>query len=193
MPKLYRLDAARADAKNPYSKLPTRRPPGNVPYLVDNLWEWARPSSFPNRRHSIYASPTPELARSAGGTINGQVFWVEVKSQDGQVCQISQPDAKDHPDVKALPKLLNAKLGADWINGPSHLKQKISPLWAPCLLAEEVEELFSSTVLAPLRQQILGAISFWQGARLVVEHAQLPYPEGEIFFETQEYHLHPLN
>jgi hypothetical protein len=193
MPKMYRLDTAGADAKNPYPKLPTRRPPGNVPYLVDNLWEWARPSSFPNRRHSIYASPNPEFARSAGGAINGQVFWVEVRSQDGKVCQIAEPDARFHPDVKKLPKLLNDKLGADWIDGPSHLKQQIAPLWAPCLLAEEVEELFSSTVLAPLRQQISGAISFWQGARLVMEHAQLPYSEGEIFFETQEYHLHPLD
>jgi hypothetical protein len=48
----------------------TRRPPGNVPYVVDNLWEWVREKDYPeypNRRQSKFASPTPEQAlRSVG-------------------------------------------------------------------------------------------------------------------------------
>lgn len=35
--------------------------------------------------------------------IDGQVFWVEVISKDGKVCQIAEPDARCHPDVKKLP------------------------------------------------------------------------------------------
>jgi len=45
----------------------TRRPPGNVPYVVDNLWEWVRPETYPDRRKSKFASPKAEQAlRSAG-------------------------------------------------------------------------------------------------------------------------------
>jgi hypothetical protein len=40
----------------------TRRVPSNVPFVVDNLWEYLRPEHLPSRRHAIYASPTPELA-----------------------------------------------------------------------------------------------------------------------------------
>lgn len=55
----------------------TRRTPGNVPYLVDNLWEYLRSENFPSRRHAVYASPTPELAlANATGTWQGRDAFV---------------------------------------------------------------------------------------------------------------------
>ena len=42
------------------------RLPVNVPYVVDNLWEHLRPGSMPSRRHSVYASPTPQQALASG-------------------------------------------------------------------------------------------------------------------------------
>lgn len=35
----------------------SERIPLNVPYLVDNIWEWLRPDNMPKRRRSVYASP----------------------------------------------------------------------------------------------------------------------------------------
>jgi hypothetical protein len=44
MSLIYRAVSKTKEVKNklfvPHS---TMRPPGNVPYIVDNLWEWARP------------------------------------------------------------------------------------------------------------------------------------------------------
>lgn len=40
-----------------YKPHATVRPPGNIPYVVVNLWEWKRPLAFPNRRFSAFDSP----------------------------------------------------------------------------------------------------------------------------------------
>ena len=40
----------------------TTRAPGDVPFFVDSLWNWRRSESYPTRRQSVCASPTPELA-----------------------------------------------------------------------------------------------------------------------------------
>ena len=52
----------------------TSRPPGNVPYYVDNIWEWLRPEGAPSRRKAAFASPTPELA-AAGAQGNVADAW----------------------------------------------------------------------------------------------------------------------
>ena len=54
-----------ADPSKISTPYPTRRQPGNVPYLVDNLWAWTRPEGYPDRRQSAYASPTPEQAKAS--------------------------------------------------------------------------------------------------------------------------------
>ena len=63
----------------------TMRPPGNVPYIVDNLWEWKRPKGYPNRRYSVFASPKPSLA-SASGPEGGTVYRVEFEGKY-KLCQ----------------------------------------------------------------------------------------------------------
>lgn len=55
---------AEAMALHPYQR--TMRPPGNVPYVVDNLWEWKRPERCADRRRSAFGSPRADLARKSG-------------------------------------------------------------------------------------------------------------------------------
>lgn len=194
MPTLYRWTDLEADKNNPQKQFETRRAPGNVSFLVDNLWEWKRPESFADRRKSTFASPSPDLAKAAGGAPKGQVYRVEIKSAGAKVCQIPQVDARFHRDVEVLPKLmtgaLKALLRSEWINRPLVEKQNVASLWAPCLLKEEVEELFATVELASHRQKVWDAIEFWNDVRLVQPGEQLPFPDGEVFFQADEYHLH---
>lgn len=193
MPTMYRKAEANAHTRNPQPQYPTRRPPGNVPYLVDNLWEWTRPADMPNRRHSIFASPTPELAMQAGGAVDGVVYRVELPPADSRVCQIVEADARYHPDVKSLPKLVNSLLGHDWMDLLLKEKQSIAALWAPCLSADEVEEVFRNSKLAPLRRTVWESVDFWRRAQRVAVEERLPYVEGEIFFESGQYHLRSVD
>lgn len=121
--------------------------------------------------------------------MNGMVYRVEFASAKGCVCQIVEPDARIHPDVKSLPRLVNALLGCDWMDRSLREEQAIAALWAPCLSKEEVDCLFESPTLMPLRQTLWDGVSFWSHARLVDISRSLPYSEGEIFFVTEEYHL----
>lgn len=107
----------------------TRRPPSNVPYVVDNLWEWARPDrpeAYPDRRKSKFASPKPDQALRSADLLEDclassdvskenlradglpeecleQVFRVEFVG-DPVIAQLpGVDDAKNHPDCKRLP------------------------------------------------------------------------------------------
>ena len=83
---------------------PTRRAPGNVPYLIDNLWEWMRPERMPNRRHAVFASPTANLAMEGAGAPAGNETNVGIVEFVGvaNVAQVSVSDARMHPDVRTL-------------------------------------------------------------------------------------------
>lgn len=61
---------------------PGRRLPSNIPYMVDNLWEFTMPSERPSRRHALYASPSPQLALTyaiAGGAARAGYIACEMK------------------------------------------------------------------------------------------------------------------
>ena len=80
----------------------TMRPPRNVPYLVDNLWEWKRPKNYPNRRFSAYASPTAQLALQAAE--GGTAYTIEFNGIY-KLCQVKgYKDSRNHPDCKKLKK-----------------------------------------------------------------------------------------
>jgi hypothetical protein len=114
--KIYRSVEAKPDTTTKL-RMPktTMRPPGNVHYVVDNLWEWKRPENYPNRRHSVFASPTPELALKAAK--GGTVYTVEFNGRCN-LCQVrGHDDSKEHPDRKDLRKLLFKIFGQHWIDG----------------------------------------------------------------------------
>lgn len=188
---MYRLDRVGAAQGNPYHPYTTRRPPGNVPYVVDNLWEWVRPADFPSRRHCVCASPSAALARELGGTQSGAVYRV-ARLQDAKVAQIVPRDARYHPDAVSLHKVLVGLLGISWLGAaPLAEKHAIAPLWMPCLTKDEVEQLFAHNRLAPVKEQLRESIRFWHDARLVQPSSPWPFDDGEIFFEASAWSLMP--
>jgi hypothetical protein len=192
MNELYRLDAPGAEQRNPYCPQSTRRAPGNVPYVIDNLWEWRRPKDMPSRRHCVCASPRPEIALEMGGASDGRLFRVVVT--DFRMAQIPQKDAKLHADVSgggSLAKQLLRQLGQKWLDSPAEEKALVSPLWAPCLSQDEVEQIFALEPLATIRQSMWQAVTLWESARVVTAGGELPYPEGEVFFEAKSWELIP--
>lgn len=166
----------------------TLRPPGNISYLVDNLWEWARPETYPNRRRSAYASPTPELARTAvgQGCTVGAVEGLKESSLLAQVSdkRVTKPtDSKFHPDVKALPKLVNQLLGREWMSLPLEEKKLLAPLWAPCIEADEVNYLLEASCLNEHTEELRSSVTYWGDVVLFSVESGVDNHTGEIFFE----------
>jgi len=174
----------------------TMRPPRNVPYIVDNLWEWKRPKGYPNRRFSVFASPQQDLAKKSGKD-GGTVYRVEFNGKYN-LCQLKgYKDSKEHPECTTLPKLLLDKLGQDWID--DKLASKIEPgrllipkegagrLWIPCLTKKEVDSLFEEVeILKDIRDDIYNAITYWNDIVLIKKNEPVPDAEGELFFEAKE-------
>ena len=198
MPALYRaIKSSEIKEFNPHPN--SRRAPGNIPYLVDNLWEWLRPKEFPCRRMAAFASPTHELALACAcmATEQRQHYVVMAVTFPGRfkIAQAPQSDAKFHPDVKQLPKEILRFLGAEWTSMPARNRLDIAPLFLPAVSQEEVEE----TMLGikggnELREIIRTKCTFWQDAKLLTTvDSHSGHSEGEIFFEALDgYHLSPV-
>lgn len=188
---LYRAEPATTRKHDPLD----RRPPQNVPYVVDNLWEWTRPANWPSRRGCEYASPDPESARkSAGDKPVLQVFRLHFKP--GAIAlQIAEPDAKEHRDIKpnqlrkTLFELLKPHPNSpypSWASQPLPLKLAAAPLFLPVLSREELDALLGAAgPLANIADQLRQEIGFWNSAKLIdFSAAALPYGTGEVFFEA---------
>lgn len=166
---------------------PTRRAPGNVPYLIDNLWEWMRPERMPNRRHAVFASPTANLAMEGAGAPAGNETNVGIVEFVGvaNVAQVSVSDARMHPDVRTLRNVVLGYLGNDWLSGPIADKERVGRIFIPLLASSEVRDVLGD--YPELGQQLRAASTFWNDVRpLPTNAAALPYPNGEIFFEAPE-------
>lgn len=174
-------------------KKKTARVPSNVSYLVDNLWEWKRPDNCPNRRYSVYASPSIDLAQQFGGTGDGVVYEVELTGK----CLIAQTrieDARDHPETKTLPKLLLKLLGQDWVDSALKNKNELGQLWIPCLSKGEVDALLQTPSYSHIRESIWENITYWDDATIFNESDKLPKNNGEVFFEPIDgYYLRSIN
>jgi hypothetical protein len=176
----------------PFSIQSTRRPPTNIQYVVDNLWEWKRPAHLPSRRHSVFASLSPELALQSAVGKNPRAFRVVIESGE-LVAQIPKSDARYIEEAKDLHRKLFEWLGGqEFLSGPISKKAAIAPLFCPCLTKEEVEELFRVDVLAPHREAVWSAIQFWDHVKLFSVNDQPPYPDGEVFFMAERWRLEPL-
>ena len=178
----------------------SRRVPGNVPYVVDNLWEWLRPKEFPSRRMAAYASPSPELALAcAAKTATPRSdFVVTTVTFPGQVkiAQLHQKDARDHPDLKELPRVILEFLGNNWVSQAYRSRLDIAPLFLPVISADEVEETMNRIPGGDeLRETIEIGSRFWKDTRLLTASGEhLDFPEGEIFFEAIDgYCLTPVS
>jgi hypothetical protein len=181
------------DVKRPR---PTRRMPGNVPYLVDNLWAWTRPDGYPDRRASAYASPTVDQAiKSAGG--DDVVAYRVVFAGEYNLAQLGAPedkgfdrsDARYHPDCDDLVELVRKTLDNggktfSWATQPVKQKQIAAQLYCPCLTGEEVDHIFKTVdVLGAHRDEIYNAVTFWDDVTLIEGDRLNDTEKGELFFE----------
>lgn len=194
----------------------TRRPPSNVPYVVDNLWEWERKNNwkhFPNRRHSKFASPKPEQAlRSTdlledclkkAGLIEKDVetegLPEECLKHVSRVEFVGEPviaqlpgweDAKKHPDCDNLRTILFKKLGGKytWCGRDLIKKHPAGQLFQPCLSAEEVGYLLDTTEeLKQDKEEIQDEIEYWGDLALIDPDLLADEEEGEILFEFRAF------
>ena len=161
------------------------RPPGNVPYLVDNLWEWSRPTEFPNRRLCAFASPTKELALSSI-TQKAEDYKVGsvILQGNSKIAQIENVDAKFYKDVKTLPKCF-LDINKNWTDFSVNEKLPLGKLFMPCLTRDEVEEVLSLPEHMEYYTKLKLALTFWTNAKLITD--KLLYEQGEIFFEYSAY------
>lgn len=185
------------------NQLQVRRPevrwPSNVPYVIDNIWEYLRPDNMPSRRHAVYCSPTPSLAlANASGKLADDDRYVPFEvvttgcGSPTRMAQLLVDDARRHPDRSQLTNLLERALSASGReNGLAH-RSRLAPLFLPVLSKIDVErfaaqEPLVSAFLAEARM----TSTFW----LTALTAPREDCDGELFFELREgesYTLRPL-
>lgn len=173
----------------------TSRPPGNVPYVVDNLWEWMRPEHFPCRRQAVFASPSAELALKSGAQ-GAHVYEVEFAGEFIGAQTVGLEDSKFHPECRTLRRLLLDKLKQPWVDAGMDEKALPGRLWMPCLKKAEVQ-----LVLDMGEQQgfwsvaeIAEAVRYWDTIQKIEDPDILPDPCGEVFFvPTAGYRLHGVS
>jgi hypothetical protein len=189
-----------ADLEKTYTPYEMRRPPGHVPYLVDNLWEWTRPEGYPSRRHAKFGNPdSQEALRSAKLRSLDQVYRVEFLGTPKIVQMKTDKDARDHDDCRTLRKRVLKTLDGNgkrhsWVSQDLVQKGVARLLFQPCLTKEEVEWIFDeSHTLRPHRDEIRSAVDFW-GDVVEVEPGNLANQKGEVIFGYEEgFRLHPTN
>jgi len=161
----------------------TKRAPSNVPYVVDNIWEWLRPENMPTRRLTVCASPFKELALKYA-TSNDLLCSVGFAGKTNVVQITNYQDAKLHPDVKKLPRLITKYLGQNWLDSDLVNKQSYGQLFIPLLSSEEVSSLLSTPELLDLKEQLTKTSTFWQDVNHVDDDYQLT--DGELFFYADD-------
>lgn len=169
------------------------RCPRNVPYIVDNLWEWKRPAAFPNRRFSAFASPRQCLAKEEG-PVGGTVFFVIFKNRV-KLCQLTgTKDSKYHRDINLLNKLMSSIIEQLSLKEKTSYEKELKRLWTPCLTKTDIDKLFKKIeILKAIRDEIYNAITYWDDAILIRDVNNIPDEKGEIFFEAVDgYYLRNL-
>lgn len=174
----------------------TVRIPSNVPYVVDNLWEWLRPESMPSRRHAIYASPTAELALANASAPLGDgehyiACRVVVDPGHIRIAQLSVRDAREHPDIRAVARWVSGQ-GQAFVALDTAQKQMMAPLFMPGLGRDELDDLrHADGLVAEVCHYIREISTFWGASATPVASS-----EGELFFELTDpsvtYRLEPV-
>jgi hypothetical protein len=185
------------DESKVYKAQTTRRMPSNIPYLVDNIWEWLRPEDFPSRRFAAYASPTPELALANASAVGSdprlyKVCEVVLNTPNIKIAHLSVKDARYHKEVSEIMRHVAFRLGKDFSNMNIKEKTQHAALYMPSVAKEEMIAYFFSSASAQKLAEELDEIStFWKEASLIPRGH-----DGELFFEVSgdvSYTLKPLN
>ncbi|MGJ7522705.1 hypothetical protein ACSFA0_19625 [Variovorax sp. LT1P1] len=171
---------------------PTVRLPSNVPYIVDNLWEYLRPADMPCRRHAVYASPSAELAVQCAIQQSTPLPTAYVVAIIGAyvVAQLDVEDARQHADLRAVRTMVQERQ-QEWAEQPWDTRLRLGILFAPGATKAEWEKVIrEDAVVAGVVAKLSSLSKFWASA-----HAPVASSSGEMFFELQDdatYQLRPL-
>ncbi|HZW13950.1 MAG TPA: hypothetical protein VFF81_12260 [Noviherbaspirillum sp.] len=168
------------------TRLPTSRVPTNVPYLVDNIWEYLRPAEAPSRRQAIYASPAPELALASASTATRDddgyvVCEVEIDDPACRIAHLSVEDAKFHADIKKVMRFASAFFPGFFADRSDQERLGYAPLFMPASPASEVGRLLARPELTAL-YAVAQECMLWKEAALRI----MPDRQGELFFELSD-------
>jgi len=184
-----------AESSAEYRRQSTLRIPSNVPYIVDNLWEWLRPDTMPSRRHAVYASGTPELAleHASAPLAKGDCYVacrVVVGADEIRVAQLQVSDARNHEDIRMISRWLS-RHSREFTEISLAERQGLALLFSPGLRQNELEDLRQQSLLIQkLCAHVQEQSTLWSTA-LSVPNAT----SGELFFELLDsafYRLDPL-
>jgi len=169
-----------------FSPATTSRAPGNVPYYVDNIWEWLRPEGVASRRRAAFASPTPELAASGAQGDVADAWQVElVDAQHAyQIVKGEYPhDARYHADIGRLKRLIIKQLSkSSWLDLPLSEREPEVDLFVPCLSKSDTHKILEASNRIDA-EEIRAACTFWEDVEMFGALQVPPHPTGEIFFE----------
>ena len=158
----------------------TLRVPVNVPFIVDNLWEYLRPDHMPCRRHAVFACTKPAQALASCTASQDKpvgVYQVVIEGP-AKVAQLQVDDAKRHPDIAAIMRMLPARVGELDDAG----RQAVALLFLPGARKEEWAQLGrASAAAAALMAEMAARSTFWSGASATIGPG-----DGEVFFELEE-------
>lgn len=182
---------------------PSIRWPSNVPYIVDNLWEWQRcrrHGHLPRRRHAVYAWPRREMAENYASGKELVVYRIILHDRF-KLCQVPGiPDSRNHPDCDGLRKVVLNILAQQglvrdkgWTPAARlQAKEDIGRLWIPALTPEEIQAMSEySEAVRHLLQAVEPTITYWKDFLFLDENTARSgggapaFDNGEIFFETE--------
>ena len=179
----YRGIAKEAYTKDIKKHFKTQRAPSNIPYFIDNIWEWLRPEHLPSRRYSVYASPKKELAEKYA-TSNDLICSVELIGDSKAVQLKNFEDAKLHTDIRLLQKVVMNYLGQDWLEDTIDIKSVAGRLFIPLLSKDEVDDILDTVKMRDLKELLIDNSTFWSDVFVVDEEYQLT--NGELFFHSND-------
>lgn len=167
------------------------RLPSNVPYVVDNLWEYLRPSHMPSRRHALYASPTRALARAnCMGRDKGDGFCVYELVVDGPaaMAQLLVKDAKEHHEIRPILALVQQQ-AAELLALTGEARLLAGQLFMPGATAKEWTHLRTVSPFADsFITEACKLSTFWQEAT-----SQPNGGEGELFLQLSNASYRAVN
>lgn len=180
-----------SDACKSFELRDTVRLPVNVPYVVDNLWEFLRPDHMPCRRYAVYASATPALALANASTVDrGNGFTACALQINGpsRIAQLRVQDARWHGDIKRVLGLVQQSF-ADMQMTSSEERQHAAMLFMPAAKREDWQRLREISPFADSFIAQASALStLWHDARATPEA-----DDGELFFELAPGSSYTLN
>ena len=182
------IPASQHDPEKKHERRETRRPPGNIPYVVDNIWEWLRPEHMPNRRHAAYANLTAEnaLKNATSRLEKGDVYQVckvEFSGTGLKLARLKVEDAKHHTDIRLVQNIVIKALDKILQSSDLVQKQSIAPLFFPCLTKGELQKLQEqSTDVAGIFDKCSEESTYWKSANFDPDSSD----DGELFFELTD-------